>query len=200
MNWTNRAREHAAREFAWDKLLPSEQPVYVSSLVYSFGVFTLSSMVVVIISGIIIAAKDPMWYQFSAVGEYLRAIHFWSVQAFFFFMTMHLVAQFFMASWRDGRGATWVLGVLSFAISVLTAFTGYLSRGDFFSQWNQVQSKDAFNGAGADGLLNILNNAQVYGLHVSVLPIILIILVAWHLLWVRKKGVVPPYDDRRARL
>ncbi|QRF23580.1 hypothetical protein FY534_07790 [Alicyclobacillus sp. TC] len=88
------------------------------------------------------------------------------------------------------------LGVLSFAVSVLTAFTGYLSRGDFFAQWNQVQSKDAFNGAGLDGFLNILNNGQVYGLHIVVLPMILIGLVGIHLLAVRSKGVVPPYSVR----
>ncbi len=192
MNWTRQAREKIAVDLAWDKLLPSEQPIYVSSLVYSFGVFTLSSLAVVIVSGIIMAAKNPVWYQVSGLGAYVRSVHFWSVQSFFFFMTLHLVAQFFMSSWRVGRGATWIWGVISFALSVVTAFTGYLSRGDFFSQWNQVQSKDAFNGAGADGFLNILNNGQVYGLHVSVLPIILMAIVGIHLIAVRRRGVVPP--------
>ncbi len=193
MNWTQKMRTRASEQLTWDKLLPSEQPVYVSSLVYSFGVFTLSSLVVVIVSGIIMAAEGPLWYQVSGVGDYLRAIHFWSVQAFFFFMTMHLVVQFFMGSWREGRSFTWVLGALSFGLSVITAFTGYLSRGDFFSQWNQVQSKDAFNGAGMDGFFNALNNGQIYGLHIVVLPVILLILVGWHLVAVRKMGVVPPY-------
>ncbi len=99
-----------------------------------------------------------------------------------------------MGSWREGRALTWVVGALSFAVSVIEAFTGYLSRGDFFSQWNQVQSKDAFNGAGLDGFLNILNNGQVYGLHIAVFPAILIGLVSIHLLAVRSKGVVPPYS------
>lgn len=192
MNWTKHVREKFSVELAWDKLLPSEQPIYVSSLVYSFGVFTLSSLVVVIVSGIVMAAKNPVWYQVSELGAYVRSVHFWSVQAFFFFMTLHLVAQYFMSSWREGRGATWVWGVIAFALSVVTAFTGYLSRGDFFSQWNQVQSKDAFNGAGADGFLNILNNGQVYGLHISVLPIILLGIAGIHIVAVRKRGVVPP--------
>ena len=195
MNWTTRIRKQASEQLSWDRLLPSEQPVYVNSLVYSFGVFTLSSLVVVIASGIVMSAKSPVWYQTSAVGEYFRAIHFWSVQAFFFFMTMHLVVQFFMGSWREGRALTWVLGALSFGVGVLTAFTGYLSRGDFFSQWNQVQSKDAFNGAGLNGLFNALDNGQIYGLHIAVLPAVLIALIGWHLVAVRRKGVVPPYPD-----
>lgn len=196
MNWTKKVRGTLSEQLTWDNLLPSEQPVYVSSLVYSFGIFTLSSLIFVIVSGIILAAKGVTWYQVSNLGEFVRSIHFWSVQTFFFFMTMHLVGQFFMGSWRQGRGFTWFLGALSFGVSVLGAFTGYLSRGDFFSQWNQVQSKDAFNGAGLDGFLNILNNGQVYGLHIVVIPAILLILVGWHLIEVRRKGVVPPYERR----
>ena len=193
MNWTRKVRTTVSEQLTWDKLLPSEQPIYVASLVYSFGVLTLSALVVVIVSGIIMASQGPLWYQTSDVGNYLRSIHFWSVQGFFFFMTMHLVVQFFMGSWREGRSFTWILGAVSFGISVITAFTGYLSRGDFFSQWNQVQSKDAFNGAGMDGFFNALNNGQIYGLHIVVLPVILIVLVGWHLFAVRRMGVVPPY-------
>ncbi len=196
MNWTTQVRTKVSEQLAWEKLLPSEQPIYVSSLVYSFGVLTLSSLVIVIVSGIIMASKGPLWYQSSVMGDYFRSVHFWSVQAFFFFMTMHLVGQFFMGSWREGRSFTWVLGALSFGVSVVTAFTGYLSRGDFFSQWNQVQSKDAFNGAGLDGFFNALNNGQIYGLHIAVLPAILILLVAWHLVAVRRMGVVPPYPAK----
>ena len=140
MNWTSAIRTKISEQLTWDDLLPSEQPVYVSSLVYSFGVLTLSSLVLVIASGVIMASKGALWYQVSSLGDFFRSIHFWSVQAFFFFMTMHLVGQFFMGSWRNGRGFTWVLGALSFGVGVVTAFTGYLSRGDFFSQWNQVQA------------------------------------------------------------
>ena len=193
MNWTTRVHDWVSEELSWDKLLPSEQPIYVTSLIYSFGVLTLCSLVLVLASGIIMAMKGPLWYLDSSLGEFFRSVHFWSAQGFFFFMTMDLVGQFFMGAWRQGRGLTWVLGALAFGVAVLDAFTGYLSRGDFFSQWNQVQAKDAFNGAGLDGLINILNNGQIYGLHIVVLPAILILLVSWHLLAVRRRGVVPPY-------
>lgn len=195
MNWTKQVRHTLSEQLTWDNLLPSEQPVYVSSLVYSFGVFTLSSLVFVIVSGIILSAKGVTWYQVSGLGEFVRSVHFWSVQSFFFFMTMHLVGQFFMGAWRQGRAFTWFLGALLFGTSVVEAFTGYLSRGDFFSQWNQVQSKNAFNGAGVDGFLNILNSGQVYGLHIAVIPVILLVLVGWHLVEVRRNGVVPPYEN-----
>ena len=198
-NWTGSIRS-SLEDITWDKLLPTEQPVYVRSVVYSFGALTLGSLVVVIASGILLAAKGPFWWQVPGAGVFTRSIHYWGVQAFFFFMILHLTAQFFMGSWRHGRSATWILGALSFAHSVVTAFTGYLSRGDFFSQWNQVQSKDAFNGAGIGGWFNVLNNGQIYGLHIAVLPAILIAMVSLHLLLVRRHGVVPPYPAENERL
>lgn len=191
-NWTQAVRGRL-EDLTWDKLLPTEQPIYVRSVVYSFGALTLGALVVIMASGIILAANGPPWWHSSATGYFLRSIHYWSVQAFFFFMVLHLTAQFFMGAWRHGRSRTWILGVLSLGVSVVTAFTGYLSRGDFFSQWNQVQSKDAFNGSGIGGWFNVLNNGQIYGLHVTVLPTLLVILVSVHLLMVRRLGVVPPY-------
>ncbi|MDA8345731.1 MAG: cytochrome b N-terminal domain-containing protein [Thermaerobacter sp.] len=191
-NWTAAVRGRL-EDITWDSLLPTEQPVYVRSVVYSFGALTLGSLVIVIASGILLAANGPFWWQTPGAGVFVRGLHFWGVQTFFFFMILHLTAQFFMGSWRLGRGGTWILGVLSFATSVITAFTGYLSRGDFFSQWNQVQSKDAFNGAGIGAWFNVLNNGQIYGLHIAVLPAILVALVSLHLLLVRRLGVVPPY-------
>ncbi len=191
-NWTLAVR-HRLDDLTWDKLLPTEQPVYVRSVVYSFGALTLGALAVIIASGIILAANGPPWWFTSSTGAFVRALHYWGVQAFFFFMILHLTAQFFMGAWRHGRSRTWILGVLSFGVSVVTAFTGYLSRGDFFSQWNQVQSKDAFNGAGIGGWFNVLDNGQIYGLHIAVLPAILVALVSLHVVLVRRHGVVPPY-------
>jgi quinol-cytochrome oxidoreductase complex cytochrome b subunit len=192
-NWTVAIRR-AVQDLTWERLLPGTQPVYVRSVVYSFGALTLGALTLLILSGIVLAANGPFWWATADAGRIVRAVHYWSAQAFFFFLILHFTAQFLMGSWRHGRAATWMLGVLSFGVAVVTAFTGYLSRGDFFSQWNQVQSKDAFNAAGIGGWFDVLDNGQIYGLHIVVLPAILIILVTLHLLLVRRKGVVPPYE------
>ena len=195
-NWTASVRARV-EDLTWDKLLPTTQPVYVRSVVYSFGALTLGALTVLIASGILLAANGPMWWQTTTAGFFVRSVHYWGVQAFFFFLILHLTAQFFMGAWRQGREKTWILGALSFGVSVLTAFTGYLSRGDFFSQWNQVQAKDAFNAAGIGGWFDVLNNGQIYGLHIAVLPAVLVALVSGHLLLVRRHGVVPPYPADR---
>ena len=186
------AQETWKRRLPYEELFPDRLPFYVSSLVYSFGALTLGSFVMLIVSGLVMVANGPLWWQSSSFGLFMHAVHFWSAQAFFFFLLLHLTSQFFMGSWREGRILTWMVGVLTFGLAVVEAFLGYLSRGDFFSQWNQVQGKDAFNAIGAGAWLNLLNNGQIYGLHISVLPAVLIILVGVHLVLVRSKGLVPP--------
>jgi ubiquinol-cytochrome c reductase cytochrome b subunit len=194
VNLSRRAQETLKERLPYEELLPDRLPFYVSSLVYSFGALTLGSFLMLILSGLVMVANGPLWWQASGFGHFMHAVHFWSAQTFFFFLLLHLTSQFFMGSWRQGRVLTWMVGVLTFGVAVVEAFIGYLSRGDFFSQWNQVQGKDAFNAIGAGAWLNLLNNGQLYGLHISVLPAILILLVGLHLFLVRSKGLVAPME------
>jgi ubiquinol-cytochrome c reductase cytochrome b subunit len=192
MNLTETLRSKIERDLPMKHLLPDRLPVYVSSFVYAFGILTLTSLFVIILSGAVMAFKGPIWYQFSSWGFVMRSIHFWGVQVFFFFLALHFFSVFFTAGWREGRFATWAIGAFLLLFSVIEAFTGFLMEGGFFAQWNQVQSKDAFNSLGLSSTFNVLNNGQLYGLHISVIPAILVILLAIHILLVREKGVVPP--------
>lgn len=161
-------------------------------IMYTLGSLTASSFIILVATGIIMAANGPQWWTVSSIGFYLRGVHFWAVQAFFFFMILHLLRVFFSGAWRGGRERTWLLGTLALLVAIPTAFTGYLMRGDFYSQWNAVQSKDGLNALGF-AWFNPLNAGQMYGLHVVVLPVVLAIIIAVHLAMVRIKGVVPPY-------
>jgi len=195
MNWTRRTREWLQREIPMEALLPDELPDFVRSYVYFFGVLTLSSFLLLILSGVLLAFAGPQWWHISPVGHFVNSIHFWSVQAFFFFMVLHLWAQFFMAAWRGGREANWVTGVLLFVVSIVAAFTGFLSQQNFDSQWIALQGKDAFNALGVGSFFNLLNFGQMYGLHVFLLPLVLAILIGVHLFLVRSKGVVTPIEE-----
>lgn len=195
MNWTRATRAWIERTVPMEDLLPDRLPAYVRSYVYYFGVLTLSSFLLLILSGVILAFAGPGWWHVSSTGHFFNSIHFWAVQAFFFFMVLHLWAQFFMAAWRGGRQANWVTGVLLFVVSILAAFTGFLSQQNFDSQWIALQGKDAFNALGVGSFFNLLNFGQMYGLHIFILPLVLAVLISVHLLLVRAKGVVPPIED-----
>jgi len=191
-SWTATVRRQLERRLPWENLLPDRQPFYVGSWVYVFGVVTIAALVWVVLSGVVLAAFGPQWWHLSSVGRFFNSLHFWSVQVFFVFMVLHLWGQYFMASWREGRAPTWMIGVVTFAISIVAAFTGYLSQQNFDAQYIAMNAKDAVNSTGVGGFFNVLNFGQMYGLHVMLLPIAIIALVFLHIIQVRMKGVVPP--------
>ena len=195
-NWTRGAREGVSKAMPISQLLPDKQPSYVRSVTYLFGSLAIGNFVLVIVSGVILAIFGPHWWHVSNAGHFVNSTHFWSVQAFFFFMVLHLWGQFFMGSYRDGRGKTWLIGAIAFVFSIVAAFTGYLSQTNFDSQWIGVSAKDAMNSLGIGGFFNVLNFGQMYSFHVILLPVALAILIAIHILLVRVMGVVRPYPAR----
>ena len=191
-SWTAATRGQLERRLPWDNLLPDRQPYWVGSWVYVFGVVTIAALAWVVASGVILALFGPQWWHLSRAGRFFNSLHSWSVQVFFVFMVLHLWGQYFMASWREGRAPTWMIGVVTFAVSIGSAFTGYLSQQNFDAQWIAVNAKDAIDSTGVGGFFNVLNFGQMYGLHVMLLPIGMVLLVALHVIQVRMKGVVPP--------
>lgn len=193
MSLTQKTQQRLSEALPYEELLPYEQPAYVHSYVYLFGVATIASFILLVATGIILSIFGPQWWHFSNVGHFFNSLHYWSVQAFFFFMVVHLWATFFQGAWRDGRGLTWAVGVITFLVSILTAFTGYVSQQNFDAQWIAVQGKDALNSVGVGAFFNVLNFGQMYGFHIVILPVIVATLITVHLLMVRVKGVVRPY-------
>jgi ubiquinol-cytochrome c reductase cytochrome b subunit len=100
-----------------------------------------------------------------------------------------------MAAWRGGRSLTWITGVVTFVVSIATAFTGYLSQTNFDSQWISTQAKDGINATGGGAYFNVLNMGQMLMWHIVLLPIAVFVLVGLHVLLVRVKGVVPPFEE-----
>jgi quinol-cytochrome oxidoreductase complex cytochrome b subunit len=98
-----------------------------------------------------------------------------------------------MAAWRGKRRLTWVLGVISFLVSIAAAFTGYLSQQNFDSQWISTQAKDGINATGAGAFWNVLNFGQMLMWHIVLLPIGVVLVAGIHVLLVRRRGIVPPF-------
>jgi quinol-cytochrome oxidoreductase complex cytochrome b subunit len=194
-SWTLSLRRFLQRSLPLKHLLPDRQPVFVGSWVYIFGVVAIAGLIWVVGSGVVLALFGPQWWHQSGVGRFVNSLHLWSVQVFFVFMVLHLWGQYFMASWRDGRAKTWMVGVVIFAFSIVTAFTGFISQQNFDGQWIAVNAKDATNAAGIGSFFNVLNFGQMYGLHIALLPMLIGTLVAVHVLMVRMKGVVKPIDN-----
>jgi ubiquinol-cytochrome c reductase cytochrome b subunit len=192
-SWSARLRRRAVAALPPEKFLPDKQPSYVASWIYVFGVLSLSALVVIIVSGVILALKGPGWWHFTAAGHFVNSIHLWSVELFFFVMVIHLWGKYWMAAWRGRRARVWITGAVTFLVAIPCALTGYVSQQNFDAQWISTQAKDAMNSAGIGAFFNLLNSGQMYTYHVLLLPAAVVGIVVAHVLLVRKHGVVPPF-------
>ena len=198
--WTGKIRENALKAFPPERLMPDRQPAYVASWTYVFGALSIGAFAVVLLSGAVLAIEGPAWWHKSNVGLFVNSLHLWSTEFFFMFMVVHLWAKFFMAAWRGKRKATWITGVIAFAVSIGAAFTGYLSQQNFDSEWIATQAKDGINATGAGAFWNVLNFGQMLMWHIVLLPMLVALVIGLHVLLVRRRGVVPPFAPTEAQL
>jgi ubiquinol-cytochrome c reductase cytochrome b subunit len=166
----------------------------VASWIYVFGVATLAAFVIVMVTGGLLAIGGVAWWHVSSLGLFVNSLHLWSVELFFAFMVIHLWGKFWMAAWRGGRALTWITGMVLFLASIGTAFTGYLSQGNFASQWISAEGKDGINSIGVGAFFNVLNPGQMILWHVVLLPFAVGAITVMHVILVRRHGVVPPID------
>lgn len=192
--WTGKSRRWFLKHLPPDKLLPEDQPSYVASWAYVFGMGAVAGLVFIIASGVVLSLNGPQWYHTSTLGHFTYSVHLWSVELFFMFMVVHLWIKFWMAAWRGGRVLTWITGMLAFLVSIVTAFTGYLLQTNFDSQWIAFQAKDALNAVGVGAWFNVANLGQIFMWHIMLLPLAVGVVVVLHVLLVRAHGVVPPLD------
>jgi ubiquinol-cytochrome c reductase cytochrome b subunit len=192
----DRERAAAAEAMSPERAFPRTQPTYVASWVYVFGVASIASLIVIVASGAILALKGPAWWHYAGVGHFFNSIHLWAVELFFFFMVIHLWSKFWMAAWRGGRARVWVSGAIGFLVAVPTTLTGYVAQQNFDAQWISTQAKDGLNSIGVGAFFNVMNFGQMYGYHVLILPLAVVLLVIWHVRLVRRHGVAPPFEPR----
>jgi ubiquinol-cytochrome c reductase cytochrome b subunit len=193
-NLTDRLRARISGLVPEGEALPSQQPEYVSSWIYVFGVLTIAALLVVLASGGVLALGGATWWHTSSLGHFVNSLHLWSVEIFFAAMVIHLWGKFWMAAWRGRRTLTWVTGVIAFVASIGTAFTGYLVQSNFDSQWIAAEAKDGLDAIGIGAYFNVLDPGQMLMWHIVLLPLAVSGIAIWHVVLVRRHGVVPPID------
>jgi hypothetical protein len=96
--WTARVRNKVLAVLPPGKLLPDRQPAYVASWVYVFGVASLATFGLAIVSGFTIALGGTDWWHTNPVGHFCNSLHLWSVELFMAFIVIHLWGKFWMAA------------------------------------------------------------------------------------------------------
>ncbi len=167
-------------------------PSYGNSFFYSLGFLLLVIFGVLALTGIIMVFMGPYWWDFSPYGVFIRSIHMWAAQAFLLILALHLLTVFSTSAYRQKK-LIWVIGSFMFLLVVLQAAFGLGIRGDFISQWNDLSAADLWNGSGLGYWINPINFGALYGWHIAIVPILLIVLMGTHYMMVKKKGISKPY-------
>ena len=134
-----------------------------------------------------------------AFGSLFRAIHHWSANLLVITTFLHLVRVFLTGGYKKGRTMNWLIGVLLLLVVLAFNFTGYLLPWDQLAYWAITVSTSLLSYIPLIG--NALSNfvlagpeigqgalSNFYGLHVSVLPLVLIAMMGYHFWKIRKNG------------
>ena len=173
-------------------------PVYANRIFYSIGFLSMVSLVWLILTGMVLVFWGPNWWLTTAWGLFTRSLHLWAAQAFIFFIFLHALIVFLTGAYKPPRRLTWVLGALMLFLAMFEAEFGYGLRGDFSSQWRSLQAADFYNGTGLGMIINNLNYAQIYGIHIVIIPLIIIVLLTAHYFLIRVMGIARPQNVESA--
>ncbi len=176
----------------------------------TLGSATLFLIIVQIVTGIALAlfyvpSADHAYASVQNIdalrfGALVRGIHHWSASALVVLIGLHVLRVFFQAAYKYPREVTWVVGAALFAVVLGFAFTGYLLPWDQKAYWATVVGTNVAGSAPIVGnvVIDLLRGGpalttesltRFYGIHVWVLPAVLLIGVAIHLFAVIRQGI-----------
>jgi quinol-cytochrome oxidoreductase complex cytochrome b subunit len=139
------------------------------------------------------------------LGALIRGVHQWGANLLVASLAIHAFWAFFRSPYRIGREITWVLGVVLLGLALAYSFSGYLLPWDQLGYWAatiSVQIMRAIPVLG-DSIARILLGGttlspvtltRMYFYHVSLLPVVAVVLVGVHLVLVVLQGVSEPEE------
>lgn len=145
------------------------------------------------------------------LGALVRGIHQWGANLLVAALAVHAIWAFFRSPYRLGREITWILGVILLGLGLAYSFSGYLLPWDQLGYWAatiSVQIMRAIPLIG-DSIAQVLlggtglspdSLARFYFYHVSLLPVVALIVVGAHLLLVVLQGVSEPQEAWKIRV
>jgi len=139
------------------------------------------------------------------LGALIRGIHQWGANLLVASLATHAIWAFFRSPYRLGRELTWVLGVVLLGLALAYSFSGYLLPWDQLGYWAATISLQILKAIPLLGnsiaqvLLGGTNLtpdtlARFYFYHVSLLPVVALIIVGAHLVLVVLQGVSEPEE------
>ena len=174
-------------------LFKKAAPFYAESYWYCMGGITFLSFVYLVASGILLAWLGPFWWLTNPIGQFLKSTHYWSAQAFFFFVVLHLIRVWATGSYRGRRWVNWVIGGATLLLALGENLFGLLARGDWESQFVSMHSDNMlFVQPFFFNLFKPGDFTTDLAIHVAVIPVLMFGLILAHLTLVRLQGIARP--------
>jgi len=184
-------------------------PRHANSLPYSLGGITAIGFLVLIVSGILLSqyyhpmpqfANDSVRAMMQGVRfeRIVRGVHYWAAQVVLLTVLLHMIRIFTTGAFKKPREANWIIGVGLLAVTVGLFFSGTVLKWDqegFEALEHNTAIGELLGGLGhwfahafAENVSLLL---RLYIAHVSILPGILVLLLAAHFWLVKRHGISP---------
>ncbi len=189
-------------------------PVHKHSMWYYMGGVTLFLFIVQIATGILLVlyyqpgidtAYESVHFLMTKVqfGWLIRQLHGWAANLMIFFIFIHMFSVFFTRAFRKPRELTWVSGMFLMFIAMGAGFSGYLLPWNelaFFATKVGTDIAGAVPGIGKAVKILLRGGDDVtgatlsrfYAFHVALIPALLSIMLAVHLIFVQRQGMHEP--------
>lgn len=183
-------------------------PKSANSYGYTLGAMSIFSFVIMGVSGTILAqfyspspenANSSVAY-ISSNGFllYIRGIHWWTALMIPLLLQLHMLRIVITGSYKQNREGTWYIGLFLYLTSLFMVFTGTVLKYDqegFEALEHFVAAVKMFGIFGMPLSPALTSSTsflvRIFALHVSTLPIVLLILIVFHLILIKIHGISP---------
>lgn len=181
---------------------------------YTLGSATLAVFLLQVMTGMLLGmnyspspdhAYDSIRYIMTQVplGAFIRGLHKWGASAMIVLLFLHMLRVYTMASYKNPRELTWIVGIFLLLGAFGLGFTGYLLPWDQKAYWatqvgTNIASQAPFFGPLIAKVLKggtemgALTLTRFYAFHVLLLPTFLALLIGFHLFLVIYHGISAP--------
>ncbi len=184
-------------------------PRQANTLAYSLGGTTFFAFLVLVASGVILAqyydprleaAHQSIDYMMreSSLAWFIRGIHYWSAQFLYVLLLLHLTRVLLTAAYKRPREFTYYFGLTLFLLFTMMIFTGTALKWDQegYEALEHLTAIGTFLGAPADLFSEAFTEStqlltRVYALHISALPLLIVLVLAGHIYLVKALKISP---------
>lgn len=183
-------------------------PEHANKLAYSLGGLSLAAFLSLLATGVVLTQfydPEPANAHASvrriiddvALGKYVRGFHYWMAMAMIVLVGLHLLRVFVSGSFKRPREGNWIIGVVLAGLTATFFFSGTVLK------WDQESIEALGHNDEIAGLLGRFGSwlspefggvpllHRLYTLHIAILPAVFFLLIAAHLLLVKRLGMAP---------